>query len=130
MSTAIPNNSIAWLQSWYQSQCNDDWEHEHGVAIETLDNPGWVVKVDLTGTALQDVPMEAVTHSEINHMGIDGDHGWLDCKVEDNQFLGAGGPMALIEICDVFMNWAAGVNRQGSGARRGPKTHEPGPPTR
>jgi hypothetical protein len=31
---------LPWLQGWYATQCDGDWEHEYGVSIETLDNPG------------------------------------------------------------------------------------------
>jgi hypothetical protein len=41
---------MGFLQSWYQSQCDGDWEHEFGIRIETLDNPGWHIEIDLTGT--------------------------------------------------------------------------------
>jgi hypothetical protein len=34
----------AWLEQWYFRQCNGDWEHTHGIIIETLDNPGWAVQ--------------------------------------------------------------------------------------
>ena len=39
-----------WLQNWFKSQCDGDWEHEYGVKIETVDNPGWYVVINLTGT--------------------------------------------------------------------------------
>ena len=42
---------IARLSDWYQSQCNGTWEHELGIVIDTIDNPGWLVKIDLRGTA-------------------------------------------------------------------------------
>ncbi|MFE2849501.1 Imm53 family immunity protein, partial [Streptomyces scopuliridis] len=32
---------LDWLQNWYTQQCDGDWEHEWGVKIATLDNPGW-----------------------------------------------------------------------------------------
>ena len=41
---------IDWLQSWYEKQCNSDWEHNYGIKIETLDNPGWSITVDLVDT--------------------------------------------------------------------------------
>jgi hypothetical protein len=41
-----------WLQSWYVAQCNGDWEHSYGIAIDTLDNPGWSVTIDVARTAL------------------------------------------------------------------------------
>lgn len=43
---------LTWLQAWYATQCDGEWEHEHGVSIETLDNPGWFLKLDLRETSL------------------------------------------------------------------------------
>ena len=43
---------LADLERWYASQCNEDWEHTYGVQIETLDNPGWLVRIDLWETEL------------------------------------------------------------------------------
>ena len=31
--------TLAWLQAWYATQCDGDWEHANGVSIESLDNP-------------------------------------------------------------------------------------------
>ena len=42
------------LQQWYASQCNGDWEHQFGVRVDTLDNSGWPVRIDLVGTLLED----------------------------------------------------------------------------
>jgi|GEM_PF-3181522 len=38
-------NVFTELTNWYQNQCDGDWEHKYGVSIETLDNPGWIVKI-------------------------------------------------------------------------------------
>jgi Immunity protein 53 len=35
------------LEKWYRARCNGDWEHQWGVEIGTLDNPGWRVHIDL-----------------------------------------------------------------------------------
>jgi len=43
-------SSLTWLQGCYMSNCNGDWEHLYGVRIETLDNPGWTLRVELAGT--------------------------------------------------------------------------------
>ena len=43
-------SAFSLLSDWYESNCNDDWEHGYGVKIETLDNPGWLVQIDLFGT--------------------------------------------------------------------------------
>ena len=43
-------DAIKWLQEWYKSNCDGDWEHLFGVQITTLDNPGWLIEIDLTDT--------------------------------------------------------------------------------
>jgi hypothetical protein len=43
--------AVALLQKWLIDRCNGAWEHSWGVAIETLDNPGWIIKIDLKETA-------------------------------------------------------------------------------
>jgi len=50
--------TIEKIQDWYKINCNDDWEHRYGYKIETLDNPGWAIKIDLTDTALNNLEFE------------------------------------------------------------------------
>lgn len=40
------------LIDWYLSNCDGDWEHVYGVKLETLDNPGWILTIDLAETDL------------------------------------------------------------------------------
>lgn len=42
-----------WLIDWYRSECNGDWEHAYGIQIDTIDNPGWSLKIDLLETSLE-----------------------------------------------------------------------------
>ena len=30
---------LRWLETWYASLCNDDWEHTQNIMITTIDNP-------------------------------------------------------------------------------------------
>ena len=46
------SNVILQLQQWYEAQCNGDWEHHYGISIESQDNPGWRVEIDLKDTPL------------------------------------------------------------------------------
>jgi len=106
LQAEVRMNSIMWLQDWYLEQCDDAWEHQYGIAIETLDNPGWVVRIDLTGTAMQGVSMEETRRGGgINHEGVGGTQDWLHCKVDADRFVGAGGPSSLFSICDTFKAW-------------------------
>lgn len=42
--------SFSALERWYASQCNGEWEHSYGVWIDSLDNPGWQVRISLRET--------------------------------------------------------------------------------
>ena len=92
------------LQKWYSDQCDGDWEHEFGVKIGTLDNPGWSVLIDLEGTSLELIDFNAV---EINY---DHDLEWVRCWVEDNVFNGAGGAGQLGAILEVFIQFVRANN--------------------
>lgn len=41
---------LKWLTDWYKSNCDGDWEHSYGIRIDTLDNPGWFINIDLIDT--------------------------------------------------------------------------------
>jgi hypothetical protein len=98
-------NVLQSLQEWYRSQCNDAWEHTYGVKIDTLDNPGWKLSIDLKETELEDKPFAKVSRGEIaDDLTEDGD--WLVCEVKDSTFTGAGGPGSLEELISTFLAWA------------------------
>ena len=88
------------LQEWYSSQCNGDWEHSYGVSLTTLDNPGWRLKLDLSGTPLAGQPFTEIKR--------DYEHptDWLTCFVRDGQFQGACGPHRLEEMLGIFFTWS------------------------
>ena len=52
------DNPISWLQNWYTTQCDGDWEHDYGITIGTLDNPGWYVVINLVETPLEAAAFE------------------------------------------------------------------------
>jgi len=90
-------DNLLWLQDWYSSRCNGDWEHQQGISIQTLDNPGWDVKIELIGTEQENIPFQTIERK--------GDEDWITCKVKDNQFLGIGGKKNLDEILQIFRTW-------------------------
>ena len=87
------------LQDWYRAQCDGDWEHTFGALIETIDNPGWMVKIDLRDTQLE----ESIFAS---YKSGHSDDSWIECKVEGRQFIGVGDPSRLEEIINHFIQWA------------------------
>lgn len=99
-------DALAQLQQWYLDQCNEDWEHTYGVTVTTLDNPGWLLKIDLTDTDLADRPFEETHYGMLDKAETSGDE-WIHCKVESGQFVAAGGPKKLEELINVFLRWVA-----------------------
>lgn len=91
---------LEWLGEWFQQQCDGDWEHEFGVAIETLDNPGWSFRVDLTGTLLSDVAFVA---ADVN----DGERWMRLWKDNPSAFCGASSPTMLPVMLARFREWAS-----------------------
>jgi hypothetical protein len=87
---AEPPGALVWLQAWYAGHCDGDWEHDIGIRIGTLDNPGWTLSVNLVGTELDGIPYE---RTEIER----GDHDWLTTRVADGSFQAACGPLNLGE---------------------------------
>lgn len=89
------------LQHWYRMQCNKDWEHTFGITIETLDNPGWHISIDLIETELEHRPF-----ASINRGHSEDDEDWIICKREESRFVASGGAGNLTELLDIFLSWA------------------------
>lgn len=97
---------LSALQAWYSQQCNGKWEHAHGISIESLDNPGWLVKIDLAGTELHSRPFQQIADRVDAHHFPLGPR-WLHCYVEEGTWNGAGDETKLSVILQTFLSWAA-----------------------
>jgi hypothetical protein len=86
---------LTWLQGWYATQCNGEWEEAYGLKLETLDNPGWRVEIDLTGTrwATLSIPATETHRSE---------HEWFSVQPAVGRFEAACGPLNLGEVLHHF----------------------------
>ena len=100
MGQSLAMNKLKELQQWYLSHCDGVWEHSYGVKIETLDNPGWYVTIDLADTELA-----ARSFSEVQRLERD-ELNWIHCRVAEGKFEGRGGPLMLEEIVKIFLVWA------------------------
>jgi len=87
------------LSQWYERHCDSQWEHRYGISLDTLDNPGWQVSIDLTATELDGLPFTPVSREE-------SPRDWIVCRVEAGKFVGYGGPHDLEEILTTFLDWA------------------------
>ena len=98
-------SSLLQLQDWYLDQCDGDWEHDYGIEIGTLDNPGWSFKVNLQGTGLENIRFAPSDHG-VGSQSIADDTDWWTTKVEDGLFIGYAGPKHLATLIDIFLRWA------------------------
>lgn len=90
------------LQAWYLKQCNGSWEHEKGIRIDTIDNPGWSLTVDLGGTAAAGEPFVPVQHQR-------SETDWISCRIQSERFEAFGGPSNLEELLSIFLSWVEGA---------------------
>lgn len=90
-------DSLAWLQQWYLSRCNEEWEFAEGIKILSVSNPGWSVEISVADTKLADshIPFKLVRNSNNDW------HGYL---IEDGIFTGSGDPNKLSFIIELFRN--------------------------
>ena len=91
-------SSTGWLQSWFVEQCDGQWEHIYGVRIETLDNPGWSVEIDLAETPLAGLTMPV-------HLEERSDTDWISYEARDDKFIAHGGSQNLDELLAIFKEW-------------------------
>jgi hypothetical protein len=90
--------SLSALENWYANQCNGMWEHEYGVRIDTLDNPGWRVHVSLRETKKQDATLAVLKLAR-------SQDDWISYWTEKQEFQFACGPKNLSEAIDIFVRW-------------------------
>lgn len=95
-SPYLKGDAIALLQQWYASQCNGNWEHSYGVRIDTLDNPGWILTVDLDETVLSGI---SVHRDRIDRSDMD----WAQHEVSGNKFIACGRQFNLEELIWRFL---------------------------
>jgi len=89
------NDILKWLERWYTDNCNGNWEHSYGITIETLDNPGWDIKIDLKDTVLEKEKIEY----EFNKKN---ENDWYGIKIEDSVFSAFGDPNKLSFLLELF----------------------------
>ena|SRR2546429_6151978 len=92
-------DALMHLQEWYANQCDGDWEHIFGIKIETLDNPGWRLKIDLKETDLEGRAFIPISRN------VESESDWVVAHVENGRFEGAGDPLNLSEMLAIFIDW-------------------------
>jgi hypothetical protein len=90
-------NGISLLERWYSARCNGTWEHGYGVKIDTIDNPGWTVRIGLHGTAKQNSKLERVKLDRT-------EDNWIHYRTEKSEFHIRCGARNLSEAIQLFVD--------------------------
>ena len=85
------------LQEWYQRHCDGEWEHSWGIKIDTLDNPGWTVEINLQETIYENATWAPLFVDN-------NEEDWITCRKELGNFKGVGDPSKLEEILEYFLS--------------------------
>ncbi|MEU0673121.1 Imm53 family immunity protein [Streptomyces sp. NPDC006172] len=93
---------MRFIQSWYASNCDGEWEHEFGIRIATTDNPGWHIEVDVRETDLQGV---IVPREKLDLPG----GGWMIAWSDGSVFQAACGPLCLGYVDALFERMTEGA---------------------
>ena len=102
---------LAKLADWHSRHCDGEREHWYGITIQTTDNPGWWVKIDLTGTPLAGQSFGRVAEA-VDEFGRPAADRWLHCQMSTSAWHGAGDDTRLEEILSRFLAWADKAERQ------------------
>ena len=100
----VMDSELKRLCEWISGQCNGKWEHDYGVTLETCDNPGWILTVDLKGTRLENKPFVPIREGDFSHNCPLPP--WIDCHVENGVFSGGIDLNRLPVLLNLFLNWA------------------------
>jgi len=108
----MADSNLEWLMNWYVAECNNDWEHSYGVKIDTLDNPGWTIEIDLRDTVLEGSTFTSKRGEPAEDLEEWRKNGsWWIAEADGVCFKAACGPRDLSSIIGVFRQW---VGSQGS----------------
>ena len=92
------DDNFMWLLKWYNDQCDGSWENENMIEIVTI-NIGWYLTVSIKNTKLNKLNFKEIFLNR-------SDNDWVNCFIKNKEFIGICSPFNLIEIFQIFQNWA------------------------
>lgn len=100
------------IQEWFQNQCDGEWEHARRITLDSCDNPGWWLKIDLQGTNLENKQFKEIKTGDFS-LNMP-EPPWIHLYVENGVFNGAGDAMQLKNILRYFLDWAKESGNEGT----------------
>lgn len=79
---------LNWIQEWYKTQCDGEWEHEYGIKVHTIDNPGWSMSIDLVYTQMEHIQIEYQLFEK-------SETDWYAFSIQGSVYHAAGDPNKL-----------------------------------
>jgi hypothetical protein len=106
---------IGQLEAWYLRQCDGDWEHSFGISIETMDNPGWSVTIDLDETSAEGLALEERSPDDRGSEQDDSARfGWYEIWIEEGRrFRAHCAPDRLEFVITRFLHLVSSVEPLG-----------------
>ncbi len=98
-------DDLTWLQHWYESISDIDLDSYNRARIETLDNPGWSVRIDLADTPFAAHADETLIEQGVGSQADPDSNDWVYCFIKAGRFEGVGGPQKLTLILKTFREW-------------------------
>jgi hypothetical protein len=86
---------LDWIQNWYKTNCDGEWEKGEVIQITNLDNPGWEVEIDISKTSVANLDLKWI----LNEIGK---QDWYGVKIENQKFTAAGDSGKLIFLLGLF----------------------------
>jgi hypothetical protein len=100
----MKERELDYLSHWFASHCDGDWEHEVGIKIATLDNPGWSLNIRIEDTELWGVVVDWTRVDE-------DDDSWLHWRSTGSMFEARCGPRDLGRALEAFHHFADSATR-------------------
>lgn len=94
-----------WLQRFFLSNCDGQWEHYYGCKIDTMSDPGWRLEFDLTGTLYSGATLDLLEDQT-------GPLVWMKCEIVDGVFKAQCAPRQLGDCIQILRDVVEG--RRGS----------------
>lgn len=90
--------NLEWLENWFSEVCDGSWEHDNGIIIETIDNPGWRVEI-----SLEDTPWEKLSCPDRT---IDcGEDNWVHIIKKQGRIVAASSCLNLDLVIGIIREW-------------------------
>lgn len=90
------NSLLCWLEEFYFSCCDTDWEHSYGNSFVSV-KEGWLVSLSVEELYYEDSDFERII--------IEEKGGKVECYKKDSQFIIRAHYRGLITGLEIFKNW-------------------------